>query len=205
MTNKRIIALISAIIVIVGVFAACNTNTDSIQTVQESTSLTVTPMSEASESYQQPTTIHQGSTETRDVSEETTSEATTKTTTKNSTQKSETTTKKHTTTTTQKSETTTKKETTTAKPTTTTKKETTTKAPSKCTNNNHSLDCGNMGKWFSSKSDLKAYASSVMESYNSKYENGEISWDEYVKQCPCGYEAWSCSYCGKWTGNFKYN
>ena len=70
MTNKKIIAIISAVIVMVGVFSACNTNTDSIQTVQESTSLNVVQVSEVSESYQQPTTIHQDSTETKDTSEE---------------------------------------------------------------------------------------------------------------------------------------
>ena len=187
----------------VGVFAAYRANTESVESHNEMTSLNVQIISEANESYQQPTTIHQGSTETPVTSEEVTSEASSKATTTTTTQKSTTTTKAHSTTTTQKTSTT-QRETTTAKQTTT-QKETTTKAKSRCTNNNHSLDCGNMRKWFSSKSDLKAYASSVMESYNSKYENGEITWDEYVKKCPCGYEAWSCSDCGKWTGNFKYN
>ena len=68
----------------------------------------------------------------------------------------------------------------------------------------HSMPKGNMGKWFKSKKALKKYVSSVMEKYNRQYENGEITWDEYVCRCPYGYEAWSCS-CGKWTGNFKYH
>ena len=68
----------------------------------------------------------------------------------------------------------------------------------------HIMPKGNMGKWFKSKKELKKYASKVMQEYNRQYEDGEISWEEYVKRCPCGYEAWSCS-CGKWTGNFKYN
>ena len=68
----------------------------------------------------------------------------------------------------------------------------------------HYMPKGNMGKWFKSKKAMKKYVSSVMEKYNSQYENGEITWDEYVKRCPYGYEAWSCS-CGKWTGNFKYH
>ncbi|MBR3150001.1 MAG: hypothetical protein IKF64_07515 [Eubacterium sp.] len=66
----------------------------------------------------------------------------------------------------------------------------------------HYMPKGNMGKWFNSKQELKEYASSVMEEYNRQYEEGEITWDEYVQRCPYGYEAWSCS-CGKWTGNFK--
>ncbi len=68
----------------------------------------------------------------------------------------------------------------------------------------HYMPKGNMKKWFKSKKVLKKYAGSVMEKYNRQYENGEITWDEYVKRCPYGYEAWSCP-CGKWTGNFKYH
>ena len=68
----------------------------------------------------------------------------------------------------------------------------------------HYMPKGNMGKWFNSKQELKEYASSVMEEYNRQYEEGEITWDEYVQRCPYGYEAWSCS-CGKWTGNFKHH
>ena len=68
----------------------------------------------------------------------------------------------------------------------------------------HYMPKGNMGKWFKSKNALKKYASSVMEKYNRQYENGEITWEEYVCRCPYGYEAWSCP-CGKWTGNFKYD
>ena len=33
----------------------------------------------------------------------------------------------------------------------------------------------------------------------------ETAFKEYGEKSPCGYECWSCSYCGKWTGNFKYN
>lgn len=76
---------------------------------------------------------------------------------------------------------------------------------SHCTNNNnHSVACGNIGKWFSSRSDVEKYWEQVDAQYFSQYEKGEITWDEYVSKSPVGYEAWSCSYCGKWTGNFKY-
>ena len=34
--------------------------------------------------------------------------------------------------------------------------------------------------------------------------NEEITYDEYYKNVPSGYECWSCSYCGKWTGNLKH-
>ncbi len=40
--------------------------------------------------------------------------------------------------------------------------------------------------------------------YAKQYLNGTITFEEYHKKSPYGYECWSCSYCGKWTGNFKY-
>ena len=74
-----------------------------------------------------------------------------------------------------------------------------------CTNNNnHSIKCGNMGRWFNSRSELVAYYNSEVSKWNKKIDNEEITYDEYYKNVPSGYECWSCSYCGKWTGNFKY-
>lgn len=98
---------------------------------------------------------------------------------------------------------TTKTVTTTSKITTTSKQPTTQKASQCSNNNNHLMKCGNMGRWFDSKSDVKAYVDSVMKSWAYKWESGEISDDEYFSNCPQGYECWSCGYCGKWTGNFK--
>ena len=98
---------------------------------------------------------------------------------------------------------TTKTVTTTSKITTTSKQPTTQKASQCSNNNNHSMKCGNMGRWFDSKSDVKAYVDSVMKSWADKWESGELSDDEYFANCPQGYECWSCGYCGKWTGNFK--
>ena len=74
-----------------------------------------------------------------------------------------------------------------------------------CTNNNnHSMSCGNIGKWFNSKEDIEGYRNNISNKYCQQYENGEITWDEYMKKSPYGYECWSCGYCGKWTGSFKY-
>lgn len=98
---------------------------------------------------------------------------------------------------------TTKTVTTTSKITTTSKQPTTQKVSQCSNNNNHSMKCGNMGRWFDSKSDVKAYVDSIMKSWADKWESGEISDDEYFANCPQGYECWSCGYCGKWTGNFK--
>lgn len=81
----------------------------------------------------------------------------------------------------------------------------TTTAQTRCSNNNnHSMSCGNMGKWFTSKSDIDDYWEEVVQTYSKQYENGEITWETYCKKSPYGYECWSCSYCNKWTGNFKY-
>lgn len=77
-------------------------------------------------------------------------------------------------------------------------------ATSGCASGNHSIGVGNIGRWFNSRSEVQAYVSSVMESWNNKHKNGEITWEEYIKKCPSGYKAWSCSSCGKWTGNFTY-
>lgn len=74
-----------------------------------------------------------------------------------------------------------------------------------CTNNNnHSVSCGNIGKWFNTKDEIEEYRNNISNKYCQQYENGEITWEEYMKKSPYGYECWSCSYCNKWTGNFKY-
>ena len=86
------------------------------------------------------------------------------------------------------------------------KKNVTTKNCEHCTNNNnHSIKCGNIGMWFGSRREVDTYFSSVCNTWGTKYKNEKITWEEYTKNCPQGYECWSCSYCGKWTGNFKYN
>ncbi len=151
-------------------------------------------------------------TETATVEETTTEPEITVTTTekKEQTTSKQTTTQKQTTT---KQNTTTQKQTTTKPSTTkaaTTKKETTTKKPTTtkaatCTNNgNHSQACGNMGRWFNSKNDVKAYVDREMKYWADLEESGQITREEYYKKCPSGYECWSCAYCSKWTGNFKY-
>lgn len=74
-----------------------------------------------------------------------------------------------------------------------------------CASGNHSMPVGNIGKWFNSKAELKSYVSSTMNYWANKHETGEITWEEYTKNCPYGYESWNCAYCGKWTGNFYYH
>ena len=75
-----------------------------------------------------------------------------------------------------------------------------------CTNNNnHSIKCGNMGRWFDSRDEVDNYWVQVDNNYAKQYLDGTITFKEYGEKSPYGYESWSCSYCGKWTGNFKYN
>ena len=75
-----------------------------------------------------------------------------------------------------------------------------------CTNNNnHSIKCGNIGRWFNSRDEVDNYWVQVDNNYAKQYLDGTITFKEYGEKSPYGYESWSCSYCGKWTGNFKYN
>lgn len=86
------------------------------------------------------------------------------------------------------------------------KKNVTTKNCEHCTNNNnHSMSCGNMEKWFNSRDEVDDYWVQIDNNYAKQYLNGTITFEEYNKKSPYGYECWSCSYCGKWTGNFKYD
>lgn len=68
----------------------------------------------------------------------------------------------------------------------------------------HTMPIGNMGRWFSSRSELISYYQSIVDGWNEKVNSGQISEEEYASNVPRGYECWSCSTCGKWTGNFKY-
>ena len=75
-----------------------------------------------------------------------------------------------------------------------------------CTNNgNHSIKWKKKKKWFSSRDEIDKYWVEIDNYYFKQYQTGKITYEEYCKKSPYGYESWSCSYCGKWTGNFKYN
>lgn len=79
----------------------------------------------------------------------------------------------------------------------------------RCTNNNnHSMSVGNTEKWFSSKDEAIAYYKSQIKYWGDWWENTSVDDTEaddiYNKNCPSGYEDWSCMYCSKWTINFYY-
>lgn len=75
----------------------------------------------------------------------------------------------------------------------------------KCSGNSHGVGTGNSGRWFNSESEAISYYKSLIKSWGDKWEKFEIDDDTYNKNCPYGYEDWSCPYCGKWTINFYYN
>lgn len=71
--------------------------------------------------------------------------------------------------------------------------------------NQHNISVGNMGRWFNSRQELQNYYQSVANEWNKKYyDDKSISREEFNRNVPIGFEAYSCSHCGKWTGNFKY-
>ena len=75
----------------------------------------------------------------------------------------------------------------------------------RCTNNNnHGMDIGNSKKWFNSKNEAVAYYNDQISYWGNQWENEMIDDATYYKNCPAGYEIWSCMYCGKWTINFYY-
>lgn len=77
--------------------------------------------------------------------------------------------------------------------------------PTRCTNNNnHSMDVGNCGEWFNTKSEAIAYYNEKITYWGGLWESYKIEDDEYYKNCPTGYEIWNCIYCSKWTINLYY-
>lgn len=75
----------------------------------------------------------------------------------------------------------------------------------KCNGNNHGVGTGNSGRWFNNELETVAYYKSIIKTWGDKWEEFEIDDETYHKNCPYGYEDWSCPYCGKWTINFYYN
>lgn len=73
---------------------------------------------------------------------------------------------------------------------------------------------GNCGKWFSSFDEFVAYFNSETKRWDELYDNGKVSWDNYIKNCPVGYQnVHSCQShfngnsdtdCGLITGDFVY-
>lgn len=57
--------------------------------------------------------------------------------------------------------------------------------------------------WFNSNDAAEKKVDEVFSEFDSKLDNGDLSWDEYAAQGPIGYEIFRCS-CGKYGLNFSY-
>lgn len=176
---KKSVILCMVVVVLISVFVGCSVKNSEVNENAETSSFsaskeTTLPISTAENDTKADTTTTAPTTNAKITS-----------TISNKIELSETTTKRKVVSTTLKPVQTTKS---TTKTTTTSKQPTTQKASRCSNNNNHSMKCGNMGRWFDSKSDVKAYVDSVMKSWADKWESGEISDDEYFSNCPQGYE-----------------
>lgn len=78
----------------------------------------------------------------------------------------------------------------------------------KCNGNNHGIGAGNSGKWYETKEEAISYYTNLIEYWEEWWLNADPNDTEadetYYKNCPDGYEIWSCPYCGKWTINLYY-
>lgn len=74
----------------------------------------------------------------------------------------------------------------------------------KCEGNKHGIETGNSGRWFNTESEAIAIYDAEIKKWGDKWTSGEIDKSTYLKNCPAGYEDWSCPYCHKWTINFYY-
>lgn len=73
-----------------------------------------------------------------------------------------------------------------------------------CNGFNHGIGVGNSNKWFNSKREAINYYDEIQKTWGDKWERFEIDSATYDKNCPYGYEVWTCPFCGKWTINFYY-
>lgn len=184
---KKSVVLCMVAVILISVFVGCSVKNSEVNENAETSSFS------ASKETTLPVSTAENDTKADITTTAPTTNAKITSTTSNKIELSETTTKRKVVSTTSKPVQTTKSTTQHTKKATTTLKQPTTPKASQCSNNNnHSMKCGNMGRWFDSKSDVKAYVDSVMKSWADKWESGEISDDEYFANCPQGYECWSC-------------
>ncbi len=73
-----------------------------------------------------------------------------------------------------------------------------------CEGNNHGMNVGNTGMWFNTKDEAISTYKAEIKKWGDLWtdKDNPISNEEYYKNCPYGYEIWSCPYCGKWTLNY---
>lgn len=74
-----------------------------------------------------------------------------------------------------------------------------------CTSTKHGMATGNSNKWFNTKEEAIALYNAEIKKWGDLWTSFQIENEEYYKNCPYGYEIWSCPYCEKWTINFYYD
>lgn len=98
------------------------------------------------------------------------------------------------------------KETKVNKSNTTEKKEETKTNTNQNTNNtNNAPKCTHSNSnWYNSKAEAEAIYNAEIKKWSDKWTNYEIDNETYYKNCPSGYEVFSCPYCNKWTINLYH-
>ena len=77
--------------------------------------------------------------------------------------------------------------------------------PTTCTTiHNHGTDVGNTNKWYNTKAEAVADYTAKVNYWSELWGSFQIDTPTYEKNCPSGYEVWTCFYCNKWTINYYY-
>ncbi len=72
-------------------------------------------------------------------------------------------------------------------------------------NTNNAPKCSHSSNgWYNSKAEAEAIYNAEIKKWGDKWTNYEIDNDTYYKNCPSGYEVFSCPYCNKWTINLYH-
>lgn len=58
--------------------------------------------------------------------------------------------------------------------------------------------------WYNSKAEAIEVYNAEIKKWGDRWTNYEIDNDTYYKNCPSGYEVFSCPYCNKWNINLYY-
>ena len=82
-----------------------------------------------------------------------------------------------------------------------------------CSGNNHLLDVGNTAIWYKTEEEAEQKVDNELEKWDKKLkddikvakndEEKERAWNNYLKNCPNGYEIFRCS-CGEYALIFSY-
>ena len=79
------------------------------------------------------------------------------------------------------------------------------KSKNQNSNTNNVPKCSHSNSnWYNSKAEAVAVYNAEIKKWGDKWTNYEIDNDTYYKNCPSGYEVFSCLYCNKWTINLYY-